>query len=171
MHKDQTRPDIPPGSHVRVSRTGYWHHGIAVEGGVIHLAGKQRGEGVTEGTWMAFADGDEVYVVEEPESFPPVEVVRRARSHLGQGNYNVLFNNCEQFASWCSTGRHESRQVALLVAMIVGSATANACRKAGSPVVDTILLSVGAGAVTYLCAVPLQHLCNVYDEVLAGRAA
>ena len=26
-------------------------------------------------------------------------------------NYNLLFNNCEHFATWCKTGRHRSGQV------------------------------------------------------------
>ena len=30
---------------------------------------------------------------------------------LGEQNYNLLFNNCEHFATWCKTGRHRSGQV------------------------------------------------------------
>ena len=32
-------------------------------------------------------------------------------SRLGEQNYNLLFNNCEHFATWCKTGRHRSVQV------------------------------------------------------------
>ena len=32
-------------------------------------------------------------------------------SRLGEQNYNLLFNNCEHFATWCKTGRHSSGQV------------------------------------------------------------
>ena len=30
---------------------------------------------------------------------------------LGEQDYNLLFNNCEHFATWCKTGRHRSGQV------------------------------------------------------------
>lgn len=39
------------------------------------------------------------------------EVVERARSKLGQGGYNLAFNNCEHFAVWCKTGVKDSSQV------------------------------------------------------------
>ena len=39
------------------------------------------------------------------------ETVRRARSKLGQGGYNLAFNNCEHFAVWCKTGIRDSSQV------------------------------------------------------------
>ncbi|MBQ6971360.1 MAG: lecithin retinol acyltransferase family protein [Synergistaceae bacterium] len=39
------------------------------------------------------------------------ETVRRARSKLGEGGYNLAFNNCEHFAVWCKTGVKESSQV------------------------------------------------------------
>ena len=39
------------------------------------------------------------------------ETVSRARSKLGQGGYNLAFNNCEHFAVWCKTGVKDSSQV------------------------------------------------------------
>ena len=38
------------------------------------------------------------------------ETVRRARSKLGTGDYNILTNNCEHFATWCKTGVQNSSQ-------------------------------------------------------------
>lgn len=32
-------------------------------------------------------------------------------SRFGEGNYNLIFNNCQHFARWCATGDHESEQV------------------------------------------------------------
>ena len=32
-------------------------------------------------------------------------------SRIGEQRYNLLFNNCEHFATWCKTGRHRSEQV------------------------------------------------------------
>ena len=43
--------------------------------------------------------------------YSPEETVKRAESQLGEGNYNLVFNNCEHFAVWCKTGVKESTQV------------------------------------------------------------
>lgn len=43
--------------------------------------------------------------------YSPEETVWRAKSRLGETNYNLLFNNCEHFAIWCKTGISESHQV------------------------------------------------------------
>ena len=32
-------------------------------------------------------------------------------SRIGEQRYNLLYNNCEHFATWCKTGRHRSEQV------------------------------------------------------------
>lgn len=50
--------------------------------------------------------------------FTPEETIRRAKSRLGETNYNLITNNCEHYAIWCKTGIKESHQVdALLQAM------------------------------------------------------
>lgn len=38
------------------------------------------------------------------------ETIERAKSKLHEGDYNLLFNNCEHFASWCKIGTKEMRQ-------------------------------------------------------------
>jgi phage shock protein A len=38
-------------------------------------------------------------------------VIHRAQSRLGERKYNLLFNNCEHFATWCKTGVSYSKQV------------------------------------------------------------
>ena len=43
--------------------------------------------------------------------YTPQSTVRRARSKIGQTEYNLLLNNCEHFAIWCKTGISESHQV------------------------------------------------------------
>jgi hypothetical protein len=43
--------------------------------------------------------------------YSPRETVKRAKSRTGSTDYNLVFNNCEHFALWCKTGRHESSQV------------------------------------------------------------
>jgi hypothetical protein len=45
-----------------------------------------------------------------------VEIVRRARSRLGENRYRFLSNNCEHFSEWCVNGEHRSPQVECLLA-------------------------------------------------------
>lgn len=46
-----------------------------------------------------------------PPAFAPEETLKRARSRIGEREYNLLTNNCEHFVVWCKTGISESRQV------------------------------------------------------------
>ena len=38
-------------------------------------------------------------------------IIERALSKIGEGNYNLLYNNCEHFANFCVFGKKESKQV------------------------------------------------------------
>ncbi|MFP3043291.1 lecithin retinol acyltransferase family protein [Treponema primitia] len=46
------------------------------------------------------------------------ETADRARSRIGEGKYNLFFNNCEHFAIWCKTGIAESVQVSSIVSLL-----------------------------------------------------
>ncbi|CEQ16844.1 lecithin retinol acyltransferase family protein [Paraclostridium sordellii] len=50
---------------------------------------------------------------------PPHEVVNRAKSHLNERNFNLIFNNCEHFAYWCKTGLKKSYQVNFFVSFLL----------------------------------------------------
>lgn len=83
-----------------------------------------------------FKDGSEIYVMTFSEKYEsssalgnlnfekflyyklqtPEETVARAKSMLGRKGlkdkgYNIIFNNCEDFAIWCKTNIAESKQV------------------------------------------------------------
>lgn len=53
--------------------------------------------------------------------YSPEETVERAKSQLGEGDYNLVFNNCEHFAVWCKTGVKESSQVQRFIEAIGGT--------------------------------------------------
>ena len=38
-------------------------------------------------------------------------IIERALSKIGEGDYNLLYNNCEHFANFCVFGIKESKQV------------------------------------------------------------
>lgn len=89
----------------------YEHHGIDCgDETVIHY--RKTGEAEIARTSMStFTQGTTVYVKRYPTSFVPDAVISRAESRLGERKYNLLFNNCEHFATWCKTGVNHSQQV------------------------------------------------------------
>jgi hypothetical protein len=90
----------------------YEHHGIDCgDGTVIHL--RKRTDTIERASFATFMNHakSKVYVRHYKTCFIPDVVVKRAQSRLGERNYNLLFNNCEHFATWCKTGVSESRQV------------------------------------------------------------
>lgn len=117
------------GAHLVTPRRGYLHHGIYVGGDrVVHYAGIAGGlhRGPVEEVPLArFTRGRPVWVKSHaPSSFECQEVIRRARSRVGENCYRLLTNNCEHFCEWCLRGEHRSYQVeALLVRLRVLFAT------------------------------------------------
>jgi hypothetical protein len=112
------------GTHIVASRRGYLHHGIYVGGGcVVHYPGLSRGlrSGPVEEISLAgFACGQSLWVrFNTPNRFAGSEVIRRARSRVGEGGYRLLSNNCEHFCEWCLCGEHRSYQVEALLAQPV----------------------------------------------------
>jgi hypothetical protein len=110
------------GDHIRVRRQGYWHHGIDCgDGTVIHYTGspfEHVGAAIRLTSLDDFAKGGKVKVVSSPAEGDADLVIARAESRLGETTYHVLTNNCEHFARWCSTGRHESKQVLRVAASL-----------------------------------------------------
>ena len=119
---EQLAPDaqeLPLGSHLVTPRRGYLHHGIYVGGGkVVHYAGLAGGlhRGPVEEVSLArFTRGRPVWVKSHaPSHFECPEVIRRARSRVGEDCYRLLTNNCEHFCEWCLRGEHRSYQVEAL---------------------------------------------------------
>lgn len=112
-------PDIPVGSHLKVWRAGYTHHGIyAGRGWMIHYTGEVfktilglskpeiRFDRVRD-----FSSGKKVIIVDHPEGAAgPERTIARAFSKLHEQDYDLFENNCEHFASWCRTGQMKSPQ-------------------------------------------------------------
>jgi hypothetical protein len=104
------------GSHLISPRRGFLHHGIYVgDGKVVHYAGLVRGpfRGPIEEVSLAqFACGRSVWTRRANlPAFDPQEVIRRARSRVGENHYRILRNNCEHFCEWCLRGESRSYQV------------------------------------------------------------
>jgi hypothetical protein len=109
--------ELPPvGAHVVTPWLGFAHHGIHVgEGKVVHYGALEYDiirRPVEEVTLAEFARGRPVFLVSHAQAMLEAdEVVRRARSRIGENRYRLLSMNCEHFAEWCLHGEHRSFQV------------------------------------------------------------
>ena len=97
--------------HLQVSRQHglFNHHGIDLGDGTVahYLEGRE----ILRSPLEDFSQGQPIRVVDHPSASAPGLTLRRAMSRIGEQNYNLLFNNCEHFASWCKTGRHRSGKI------------------------------------------------------------
>ena len=85
------------------------HHGIDLGDGTVahYLEGRE----ILRSPLEDFSQGQPIRVVDHPGASAPGLTLRRAMSRIGEQNYNLLFNNCEHFATWYKTGRHRSGQI------------------------------------------------------------
>jgi hypothetical protein len=110
----------PRGAHLVTPRVGFEHHGIYVgDGKVVHYGTLARGlsrRPVEEVSLAHFAHGHRIWRRwSDCLSFDHEEVIRRARSRLGEDHYRLFTNNCEHFCEWCLYDRHRSYQVEQLL--------------------------------------------------------
>ena len=94
------------GAHLVTPWLGFAHHGLYVgDGKVVHYGALLYDivrKPVEEVTLESFAEGREIFVVEHGEACLDIdEVIRRARSRLGEKHYRLFTNNCEHFVEWC----------------------------------------------------------------------
>jgi hypothetical protein len=107
---------IEVGAHLISERDGYTHHGIyAGNGQVIHYGGFDRTAKRRPVEYIAlrhFAAGKGVGIRAAMDSiYTGTDVVERAKSRLGEDQYQFLTNNCEHFCTWCVSGVGRSEQV------------------------------------------------------------
>ena len=89
------------GDHIAVDRDLYSHHAIYDgQGSVVEYDDFV----VKKASLMDFAQGARIYRIEEKAAYEPDEIMERAYSRLGEQEYHLLFNNCENFATWCRCG-------------------------------------------------------------------
>ncbi|MFO8039345.1 MAG: lecithin retinol acyltransferase family protein [Sodalinema sp.] len=90
----------------------YEHHGIDCgDGTVIHYSKREDEATVKRTSIGAFTGGKRVYTRQYPAHYIAETTLQRAESRLGEREYNLLFNNCEHFATWCKTGISDSKQI------------------------------------------------------------
>lgn len=110
-----------PGSVIRVSLAkaiilNFDHYGIyAGNNEVIHFSeGTVKYGSMNDFISDAAIGENYIEVMEFPEEITKGitlnDSLNRAKSKLSQAEYNLLFSNCEHFATWCRTGQAVSSQ-------------------------------------------------------------
>ncbi len=90
----------------------YEHHGIDCgDRTVIHYSKREDEATVKRTSIEAFTWSKPVYIRQYPAHYIAETTLQRAESRLGEREYNLLFNNCEHFATWCKTGISDSKQI------------------------------------------------------------
>ena len=108
--------------HIYVYRSiGYTHHGIDCgDGTVIHYNTDGWGDkpSVRRTTLSEFAAGNKIH--RRRGKLPAEAILRRAITRLGEKRYDPILNNCEHFATDCSSGQPESTQANTIVRVVAG---------------------------------------------------
>ena len=111
------------GDHIRVKSNQLYHHGIYIGndeviqfGGPFDMFTKPKDIVVEKVSIEEFLKGGflEVKVFDRKERKQKRnvdDIVNTALSMLGEGGYDILYNNCEHFVNYCILGEKKSSQV------------------------------------------------------------
>lgn len=165
------RSELKRSDHIRAGHPGAPHHdGIYLGNGqVIHLCGAPDGGKASAcvriDTLELFAASRPVTIRRYAGNHDPEAVIARAMSRLGDGNYHLIFNNCQHFARWCATGDHHSEQVT--------SVTASSGIVASPVVAAFVGLSLvgSAGMVTGLSGPGIMSGLAAHGSIVGGGVA
>jgi hypothetical protein len=122
-------PHPAPGTHIKVDRGFYWHHGIYLGNSkVAHLSKGWNGGQVEIVSLATFAKNSPVQVVSHRCQLPPDLVIQNIERASGR-RYSLLTYNCEHFATDCVTMNPHSQQIesaftALAIGALIGIALA-----------------------------------------------
>jgi hypothetical protein len=157
--------DLSIGSHLVTPRIGYQHHGLYIGNQqVIHFTSNSQIEIVS---LSEFTNGNGYSIQKFHSKFSRQEIIDRAKSRLGNDNYNVVFNNCEHFISWCIHDKPISKQIRThaaltgsLVPMAISSGLTSTPTLAGLTMAEITAatggtLGTGTAAFTLLSTTPI----------------
>lgn len=121
------------GDQIRVSRGFYYHHGIyASDDCVFHFAPPGNTDRldpsaarIIQTPLADFLKGGTLevrtYTDEEMKiKREPKDIVNCAFTHLGEGGYDLISNNCEHFSNLCAFGSKTSNQVDKVFSFLFG---------------------------------------------------
>jgi len=108
--------DVKPGDVV-VTNFGIYQHWSLVTDKYCNLlkpmliSATKRNGTVQEEPWDVVTGGEYTYVVDAKHKKTITEVLRLARSQIGNWSYSVADNNCEHFVKWSTGLKISSTQV------------------------------------------------------------
>lgn len=117
--------DIKEGDIIRIKIGSIYHYGIYISDSEVvqfglppvngFIAVNQKDIKVCTSTILEFASGQVVETAildksEKRKAFSVEDIIKNARSHIGEGNYNILTNNCEHLVYDCVFGVKKSQQ-------------------------------------------------------------
>jgi hypothetical protein len=104
LFKAQTSFELADHLYIYGVANTYTHHGLYVGNNkVLHYSDGE----VKESSISDFCSGKEIYrknKFDSPITYEPNKVIFRAYSRVGENQYNLLYNNCENFVRWCRCG-------------------------------------------------------------------
>ena len=108
------------GDHIRRVNATYSHHMLVVKVvsktriKVIHYTTADHGKAVVCEEVIILDPASEtvevIRYVTKTSEYPTSEVIRRARSKIGEEEYHLFNNNCESMVNWALTGEAISKQ-------------------------------------------------------------
>lgn len=115
--------DLYPGAHIRVKMNNFYHHAIYIGNNEVIQFGlpnnfqtDPKKVKIIKSPLKDFASNEFIEVriynrKEQKQKNSDEEIIKIALSKIGEGDYNILHNNCEHFANYCVFGKKESRQI------------------------------------------------------------
>ena len=156
------------GDHIFIPHSVYTHHGIDMgDGTVIQLS--QAVGSVHRTTMKAFKRDLDVWIREYESQDDPATIIIRAESSLGLQGYNLIYRNCEHFATWCKTGQADSAQVNSVARQLKSVAGKMAAKQSASWGVKLASRSLGKAATPWLLAADAAQIGT--EIVLNKRGA
>ncbi|XP_046367375.2 phospholipase A and acyltransferase 3-like [Haliotis rufescens] len=140
-HNQTVLESLEPGDLVQIRCRCYWHWAVYVgDNQVVHLSvvdgpmgsnielscsicGQEFNKGIVrkDGFWEVVGDGKAYKNNSKDKTMRPLEpseIVERAKSKIGEVGYNVIFKNCEHFATGC---RYDKKKVIRLIVCLVAA--------------------------------------------------
>ena len=128
---------LKPGDHLIAQRILYTHHGLYIDEG--YVAEYSLDYGVHLILLDEFIADSKLRLRSHANAqYSPKEAVERAKSRLGECNYNLLFSNCEHFVNWCIEGKEFSRQVDNIIGIFPPLAVVSMVKELSDSAVDVL---------------------------------
>ncbi|CAL1545347.1 unnamed protein product [Lymnaea stagnalis] len=120
-HNERCLANAAVGDMLEFPRRFYSHWAIYIgDTDIIHLSGEdgdidpKRAKVRIDNFWKVVENSQAKvnnFLDHELKPLAPVDILKNARKKLGAGGYDLLFSNCEHFATWCRYGKARSGQV------------------------------------------------------------